>query len=152
MSDNADMERIALSYREKQAWIVLVTTLAVYGVYFFAFGRAWMAGQGAGFGLFAPMAATVVALVVLQIVLSVASAIIAPSEAGAPADERDRMIARDSARAGFVALQAGVATALLAVALGVTPALAANGLLLVMVLGEVTRSAWQVVGYRRSAA
>jgi len=141
-----------MPFREKTAWIMLLSTLGVYGVYFFAFGRAWTAGHGAGFGLFAPMVATVVALVVVQIVLFVWAAALSPSDARAPVDERERLIDLHSARAGFAALQAGVFLALVAVALGIAPALAANVLLAVMVAGEATRSIWRIAGYRLGAA
>jgi hypothetical protein len=141
-----------MSFREKTAWIMLLSTLGVYGVYFFAFGRAWMSGQGAGFGLFAPMIATVVVLAIVQIVLSIGAAALSPSDARAPLDERERLIDLNSARAGFVALQSGVFLALVAVALGIAPALAANLLLAVMVAGEATRSIWRIAAYRLGAA
>ena len=139
-----------MGFREKRAWIMLASTLGVYGVYFIAFGRAWATGQGVG--LFAPMATAIVVLAIIQIMSLVGAAALAPSEARAPVDERDRAIDQAAARAGFYALQSGVALALAVVAFGIAPALAANALLAVMVLGEVTRAVWQIAGYRRSAA
>jgi hypothetical protein len=151
MSRNHNPE-IQVTFREKRALITLASTLVVYGAYFVLFGRAWLGGERASFGFVAPMAAAIAILIVLQIVSFAVAAAAAPSESRAPYDERDRLIDLQASRAGFYALQAGVFVALAGVFLGVAAAVLANGLLAVMVLGEVTHSAWQVVGYRRSAA
>jgi hypothetical protein len=141
-----------MSFREKRAWIVLAATLAVYLTYFVLFGRAWAAGEGSRFGFFLPVAATVIALVVIEAVSLIAVTAAAPFEAQAPYDERDRLIDTGAGRAAFYVLQAGVFAALVGVMFGLAPALIANALLAVMVLGDAAKALWQVIGYRRSAA
>lgn len=139
-----------MSFREKRAWIELVSLLIVYGVYVALYGRTWIPGGNAGFGV--PIIGLVVVLMIVQIILMIGLTVTSPGEAGAPFDERDRMINLGSARAGFIALQAGAFLVLVDVWLHASLALIANSILLTMVSGEAVRSAWKVVGYRRSAA
>jgi hypothetical protein len=141
-----------VTFREKQAWIVLASTLAVYAVYFALFGRAWLGGEGGRLSLVGPIIVTVIVLVAIQVVSLTVAAATAPSEAQAPYDERDRLIDLQSGRVGFYVLQTGIILALIGLVLGAAPALIGNALLTVMVAGEAARSLSQVIGYRRSAA
>ncbi|MGH7022444.1 MAG: hypothetical protein ACREEB_02500 [Caulobacteraceae bacterium] len=141
-----------MSFREKRAWIELLSVAAVYGVYFFLFGRAILAARGASFGFLAPVTGAIIALIVIQTILTIAASASAPSEARAPYDERDRLIDLAASRAGFCVVQAGVFVAIAALALGCSVAVTINGLLAVMVAGELAKSGAQVIGYRRSAA
>jgi hypothetical protein len=141
-----------VTFREKQAWIVLASTLAVYAVYFALVGRAWLGGEWGRFSLVGPIIITIIVLVAIQVVSLTVAAATAPSEARAPYDERDRLIDLQSARAGFYVLQTGILLALIGLAVGAAPALIGNALLAVMVAGEAARSLARVIGYRRSAA
>jgi hypothetical protein len=141
-----------MSFRERGAWINLTTTVTVYGVYF-AYASVRVARGASGGGLFAPLLATVVCLAVLQIVLNIISGIAAPREAGSPPDERERIIDLEATRVAFHVLQTGVFLAFCGLLLAPSqPWLVANGVVMVMVVGEAARAAFQVIGYRRLAA
>ena len=77
-----------MSFREKTAWISLVSLLLVFGIYFTVVGLA-MAGRlqhAQTFNLFLQL---VLAFVVLQVVLRLIVAKRAPLDAKVPADERE---------------------------------------------------------------
>lgn len=139
-----------MSFREKRAWVELASLLAVYGVYVALYGRSWFPTGTADFG--PPIVGLVVVLILVQIVLMIGLTLTSRGEARAPFDERDRMIDLASARAGFIALQAGAFMVLIDVWIHASPALIANSVLLTMASGEAVRSAWKIIGYRRSAA
>ena len=134
-----------MSFREKRAWIGLVSLLAVYGGYFLLWG-------GGATSFIVQLAATVAILIAVQMTLLVGAAVAAPEDARAPLDERDRRIDLGAGRAGFFALQAGLFGALAAAGLGAAPAFTARLLLAVMVAGELARYGWQALAYRRGAA
>ncbi len=144
-----------MTFRERGAWITLATTVTIYGGYFGYLGLHGAQGaQGAGDGSWlGPLIAAVVCLIVAQVALSIVSAVADPREAGAPADERDRLIDLEATRTAFFVLQAGVFLAFGALLVWpAEPRLMANAVLLAMVVGESVRAAFQVAGYRRLAA
>ena len=91
-----------MSFREKSAWITLISVLLCFGVYFgaIATGRIERFGMAAlHFGLI-----SIIALVVLQIVLRVIAAIGNPREARAPRDERERLFELRARSLGYYVL------------------------------------------------
>ncbi len=139
-----------MSFREKRAWVELVSLLFVYGIYIALYGRTWLPAGSSGFST--PIVGLVIALIVVQIVLMIALSMASPGEARAPFDERDRIINLSATRAGFIALQAGAFMVLVDAWLHASPALIANSVLLTMASGEAVRAAWKIIGYRRTAA
>jgi hypothetical protein len=156
-----------MPYREKTAWISLLSTLAVWGVYFLRMSGDLLAGRiGSDLHLGA-FVASVVAIVVVQVVLQVAIAVRSPRDAAEPADERERMFELKASRVGYVLLGALVMTiAMCAPLVGLvapalwraspSPAIAlgllfGNALLLAAVIAEVVHSAVRIVHYRRDA-
>lgn len=138
-----------MAFREKIAWLSLVTMLVAYGAYF------GIVGPAAGFGSrhmadiiwsFGPVAA---AHGVAMIIGAIAIAVAATREANAPADERDRAIARRGGTVGYYVLIVG--TILVGVVMPFTdpPWRIVNAALLVIVLAEVTHQAMVVWSYRR---
>ena len=142
-----------MSFREKRAWIELVSIIFVYGAYAALFGRTWAEAGPSGVGptTISAVMATAVLLTVLMTVLTAIAAAAAPKEAMAPYDERERTIDRAASSAGFYALQVGLFVILLDVVLHASLALIANSALLAMAAGQAMRAGWQLVGYRRSA-
>jgi len=108
MSNIPDMEG-PMAFREKQAWISMLTTLVVYAVYFFFFGRALRHGEQ--FGMGGPVTLAIVAIVVLQIVLNIGAAILWPHDQRGPMDERETEIHRRATAGSFYALTAGAVIA-----------------------------------------
>ena len=78
-----------MPFREKSAWISLLSMSGICGVYFWSVMHAGPHAAGFRFG---GLLGTIVALVIVQVVLTVAAAIVTPKEAQAPRDEREKLI------------------------------------------------------------
>ncbi len=135
-----------MAFREKQAWISLVVTLCVYGVYSFYFGRALL--QGRSFGVGGPITIAVVAIVVLQIVLNALAAALSPNDRGAPEDERERVIQQRANAGGFFVLQIAVMFAIVTVYFASSWSVA-NAALAALVVGQGAKYLLVITGYRR---
>ena len=136
-----------MSFREKSAWISVVSMAAIYGYYFWSVIRTRPHGH-VSFGL---LLATIVALVILQVVLTVAVAIVSPREANAPRDERDKLIELRSMRVAYTGLATGIVVACFFGAFDPPILFNTNALLFVLVATEIMRSACQIIQYRRGA-
>lgn len=141
-----------MPFREKSAWISLISTVGIWGTYF------WIIGQGllARRSLDGLPASTVslfiggtVLIVIVQIVLAIAVAVVSGKQAETPMDERERLIDLKAARAGFYALNGAVFCVSALWMAGASPLVMANGILLSMVIGEVVHAGGKIIGYRR---
>jgi uncharacterized membrane protein len=138
-----------MAFREKIAWLTLGTMLVAYAIYF------GIAGPRIGFGeermldivwAFGPVA---LAHAAATIIGAIAIAIHSRKEASAPADERDRAIARRGASIGYYVLIVGMI--LVGVVMPFTePAWKiVNAALLAIVLAEVVNTMVVLASYRR---
>jgi len=137
-----------MSFREKSAWISMLTMSGIYGFYFWSVVHAGPKAAGFHFG---SLLATVIALVVLQIVLTIAVAIFTPREAKAPRDERDKLIELRAMRVAYAGLATSVALACFFGAFDPPIVFNTNSLLFILVTAEILRSACQIIQYRRGA-
>ncbi len=137
----------SMSFREKSAWITLVTTAGIYGVYFAGVGLG-----GPAVGFWGPFGWTISVLVLSQAALHSVAVMTAPREAAVPRDERERLIDLRSLRVGFYTAQSGLFGVLAALVWRADVWFVANALLLAMVLAEVARAGAAVVDFRRAAA
>lgn len=137
-----------MSFREKSAWISLLSMAGIYGFYFWSVIHAGSHSSGFHFG---GLLGTIIALVVVQVVLTVAVAISAPTEAKAPRDERDKLIELRAMRVAYAGLATGIAFACFFGAFSPPIAFNTNSLLFILVTAEIMRSACQIVQYRRGA-
>ncbi|HEX4739434.1 MAG TPA: hypothetical protein VH331_17945 [Allosphingosinicella sp.] len=152
-----------MSFREKSAWISLVTTLAVWGTYLALLLQALASGHPDGPRLLGLFSTCVFLVVVAQVVLSVLIAVSAPKEARTPADEREKLIGLKASRIAFFALS-GLAlltafcTPFIAAAgpvlfprdpLGGTAIAVGSAIFFAVVIAELVRSVGQIVYYRR---
>jgi fatty acid desaturase len=137
-----------MSFREKISWTSMLAMLGIYGFYFWSVVRA---GQQAGPLHFAGLLGTIIALVVVQIVLIVALAIFAPTDAKAPRDERDKLIELRAMRVAYAGLATSVALACFFGAFDPPIVFNTNSLLFILVTAEIMRSACQIIQYRRGA-
>lgn len=137
-----------MSFREKSAWISLLSMAGIYGFYFWSLIHAGPQPSGSHFG---GLLGTIIALVVVQVVLTVAVAISAPSEAKAPRDERDKLIELRAMRFAYAGLATGIAFACFFGAFNPPIVFNTNSLLFILVTAEIMRSACQIVQYRRGA-
>lgn len=137
-----------MSFREKTAWISLLSMAGIYGVYFWSVIKA---GPQAGGFHFGKLLGTIIALVVVQVVLNIAVAIFAPNEAKAPRDERDKLIELRAMRFAYAGLATGIAFACFFGAFNPPIVFNTNSLLFILVTAEIMRCACQIVQYRRGA-
>jgi hypothetical protein len=137
-----------MSFREKSAWISLVSIALVFGVYFARIlgllPAAWMRGNP--FQLFLLLVAS---LVVLEVVLHLAIAMQSPRDARTPKDERERLIDMKATRAAFPVLLVGTFAAIGTLHLPMNRLDMAHVMLVSIVVAELTRFGAQVVYHRR---
>ena len=91
-----------MSFREKSAWITLISVLLCFGMYFTALAAGWFTPYGMRalhYGLI-----SIIALVLLQVVLYVLAAMSNPREARAPRDEREQLFEIRARAIGYYVL------------------------------------------------
>jgi len=137
-----------MSFREKTAWISALSMAGIYGIYFWSVAHD--GGQASRFH-FGGLLGTIIALVIVQVVLTVAVAISAPREAKAPRDERDKLIELRAMRVAYAGLATGIALACFFGGFNPPIIFNANALLFILVTAEIMRSACQIIQYRRGA-
>ena len=140
-----------MSYREKAAWIALLATGLVYGGYFWKVMPVLAAGPGTrlhyGYLLFS----TILAVVILQVIPLVGFAIASPTEAKAPADEREKLFALRATRAAYYVLVAGALfVSVEGMFMDASPALLANLSLLAVVTASLAQHLTEIGCYRFS--
>lgn len=138
-----------MAFREKIAWLTLATMAVAYGAYFgiigpaAGFGEARMVDIIWSFGLVA--AAQAVAMIAGAILL----AVLARREAQAPADERDRAIARRGATIGYYVLIVGIILVGVVMPFSSPPWKIVNAALAAIVLAEAVHQGVVLLSYRR---
>lgn len=139
-----------MSFREKSAWVALVTYGVVFGGYFFTLWRAWddSYGQGLSIGL---MIGAVVTLIIVAIVLNVVLALFHPNTANAPADERETLIDLKAERISSYVQSASIVCLIGALLVGWNAFLVANLLLASLVIAELVKALAQIAYFRRGA-
>jgi hypothetical protein len=137
-----------MSFREKSAWISLLSTLIIYGLYFRSVFHAGLRSASFDFG---GLLGTIVALVVVQVILTIAVAILTPKEAATPPDEREKLIDLKASRFAYAALSFSVACACFFGGFNPPLIFSVNSLLFILVMAEILRSGCQIIQYRRGA-
>ena len=142
-----------MSFREKSAWITLVTVLVCFGAYFFELfgGLARSHHHFGGLESVHLLLLSVLALAALQIALTVIAALTTPKHGRGPADERERLIQLRSQSLGYHVLMV-LAVGLFAPAFfGHRGVEMANFALLAVVIAALTVAVAQIVMFRRGA-
>jgi Na+/H+ antiporter NhaD/arsenite permease-like protein len=140
-----------MSYREKSAWISLLLYLGIYGFYFSQVAMAAARGEADGTHFLGLFGQSVAVFVVATIVLTVVAAVLAPRDAQAREDERERLITLKANSASGYVLATGAVLAIGVVFYGADEFLTINLLFFALVLSEVYKVATQLVLYRRGA-
>ncbi len=138
-----------MSFREKNAWISLLLYLAIYGFYFAQVAMAVTRGEADGAHFLGLFAQSVVMFVVATIAFTVVAAVLAPKDAEAPVDEREKLIALKANSASGYVLAAAVVLVIGVLFYGADDFLTINLLFFALVLSEVYKVATQLVLYRR---
>jgi uncharacterized membrane protein len=137
-----------MSFREKSAWISVLSMSGIYGFYFWSVIHAGRKGGGFHLG---GLLSTIIALVILQVVLTIAAAIFSPKDAKAPRDERDKLIELRAMRVAYSGLATSVALACFFGAFDPPIVFNTNSLLFILVTAEILRCSCQIIQYRRGA-
>lgn len=137
-----------MAFREKVAWLTLVSMVIAYSLYF---GQIAM-GSRAGHEV-VPMLWLFGTITVIQMIVVIVGSIIiaarAPREANAGADERDRSIARRGGAAGYYVLMVGMIIVGVVMPFTDTGLRLVNAALLALVIAEGVRHLVILLSYRR---
>jgi fumarate reductase subunit D len=137
-----------LSFREKIAWAAFITTLLAWGSYFaVVITRAANGGTHDPMLFYLFLAATIGQAVMMTAVTTLI-AILTPSEANAPRDERDRSIGRRANGAAYLAVLLAIVAVIVAMHVGLHGTNVIFALVGVFILGEAVRFGTQAIGYR----
>jgi uncharacterized membrane protein (DUF485 family) len=154
-----------MSFREKNAWIAVLTTLAVWIYYFVAFWLDVFGRQLDGGQVLTRFLICMGISLVVMIGLNIATGVMTPKNIDTPPDELERQIEARADRIGFKLLEALVplgliggllATDTIRTAFPADPAgslalIFANGILMAFVLTEVVRETVHIVSFRMTA-
>lgn len=155
-----------MSFREKNAWIAVVTTLIVWGFYFLTVWNQVAARTIDGQGLLNLFLICMGITLVLLMGLNLIAARVAKQSFGAPEDERERDVDRRASWWGarllewmLLGLAALGPTVIASYArdgfaadpAGATAVIMANAILFCSVLSQVVREAIHIVHYRMAS-
>lgn len=138
-----------MAFREKIAWLTLLTMLATYGVYFGVLGPSVKFGANRLLDVIWTFGMVSIAHAVAMIAGSVVMAIVWRREASARADERDRAIARRGATIGYYVLIVGMILVGVVMPFSDPPWKIVNAALAAIVVAETVHQAIVLLGYRR---
>jgi hypothetical protein len=144
-----------MSFRERTAWITLISIVVCFGVYYGAVftglvpTNSWRSFH---LGL-----VCIISLVVLQVGLNLIAALLNPRDARTPRDEREKMIQSRSHTVGYYVLMVGMAAVLVSTHIprkefdfGVI-ADTVNFGVLAMVIAALSVAVAQIIMFRRGA-
>jgi hypothetical protein len=95
-----------MSFREKSAWITLISVLITMGAYYSALLSGLIHPESVSafhFGLIA-----IIALIILQVGLHIIAALLNPADARTPRDEREKLIQSRSHTWGYYVMLVGM--------------------------------------------
>jgi hypothetical protein len=136
-----------MSFREKSAWITLVTVLACFGVYFASVVSGGVGPRGVD--RFHLLLLCVAGLVLLQVVLHATALRLSGKDERAPRDEREQLIQSRSHTVGYYVLMVSVLALGVPGHLGRGPIDLLTFALLGVVVAALAVSASQIVMLRR---
>ena len=134
-----------MSFREKSAWITLVTVLVSFGAYF----GALVTGRVHGFQTLFLLVFCVIALVALQLILSAIAAATTPKDELDLKDEREMLIQWRAQSVGYYVLTAMALALFVPVHFGHSALDMANFALLGVVVATLVVAVAQIVMFRR---
>jgi hypothetical protein len=138
-----------MSFREKSAWITLLTVLACFGLYFGSIVTGRVSARG--LDTLHLLLSCVLALVVLQIGLKLFAALTTPGDSRVPRDEREALIQWRAQSLGYYVLMVLALALFVPVHLGHTAIDMANFALLDVVIATLVVAVAQIVMFRRGA-
>jgi hypothetical protein len=140
-----------MSFKEKSAWIIFITTLITSAIYFTALGLSF-AGYVRYTSVLHLFGALMLGLLVVQVLAHVLIAARAPAKARTPTDERERIIGWKADRVGFYTLMVGALLGIVTIHLGASAPDLAHAVLLAFVLSQLAKYGTVLVLHRRDMA
>jgi hypothetical protein len=140
-----------MSFKEKSAWIVFITTLVTSIIYFTALGLSF-AGHMRYAQVLNLFGALTFGLIVVQIIAHVVVAARAPADARTPTDERERVIGWKADRVGFYTLMTGALLGIVTIHLGASAPDLAHAVLAAFVLSQLSKYGTVILLHRRDIA
>ena len=136
-----------MSFREKIAWVSVVTTVLVWGAFFgmMAATGGHLPGKLYMVGFFG----AVVVQAILTAGAAVVIAVMAPKDASEASDERDKTIARRSYALAYPVLLTLIVCVAASLHLGFTARDMAYGIMGAIVIAEIVHYSAQILAYRR---
>lgn len=140
-----------MSFREKSAWITLVTLLATTLLWamHFPWGGPFTLAPAPNPFLFHTLVLATISFVVIEVMAHVIVAVGAPREASAPADERERLIGLKGTRFGAYVYAALSLSSIILIHLGANEIGLAYFVLFSFVIALVVSHTARIVYYRR---
>lgn len=135
-----------MPYREKIAWISVISTIAIWGG-FFGF-MAVTRGRYPGLTYALGFVGAVVLQAILVAAAAIVTAILAPKDASASRDERDRTISRRAYAVAYPVLLTLVLCVVGSMHLGVGKIGMAYGIVGAIIIAEIVHYGAQIAGYR----
>lgn len=136
-----------MSFREKSAWIFLISILLVSG--FFFLHVPWTLTPSSNPRIVHGLFYCIIALVVIEAAAHLVVAVLSPQDAPAPKDERERLIDFKAVRLAHYVYVFGSLLAVSTIHLGANAVAIGYGVLAALVVGEVVKNVARIVGHRR---
>jgi hypothetical protein len=137
-----------VAFREKIAWAAFVTTLLAWGGYFAVVIAKAMDGGTHDPMLFWLFIAATIAQAAMMGAAAALAAIMAPGEANARADERDRLLGQRASGIAYGVVLLAIAGVIVWLHVGLRGTNIIFALIGVFILGEAVRFGAKAIGYR----
>lgn len=138
-----------MAYREKIAWLSLLAMVVAYTCYFSIVGPMMHRGEWRGMQFLALLAGILITQAIVVIIGSIAITIGSGRDGRAPADERDRAIARRGASIAYYFLMVGMILVGCVMPFNQHGWSLINAALFMLAVAEVVRYGMIVTSYRR---
>lgn len=138
-----------MSYPEKNNLVSLISTLVIFGFYFFNVYELYQADfliTPAVIGLWVPV---IILTIIVHVVFNIINAIATKQDDTPPADERDKLIELKSIRNSHYLFIVGFFTSMVFLMFSTPPLVIFNLLIFAFVVSEVFGYASQLYYYRR---
>lgn len=136
-----------MSFREKSAWISLISILLVSG--FFFLHVPWTLKPSPSPHLFRGLLYCIIALILIELVAHLLVVVRAPQDPPGAKDERETLIDLKATRLAHYIYVTGSLLAVLSIHHGANAGAIGYGVLLAFVIGEVAKNTARILYHRR---
>ena len=138
-----------LSYREKIIWISLISTVLIFGYYFFQAFRVFNNPDIENTTLVSLFIGVVILISIIQVVLIIILSIVNKKEAEKGGDERDKLIEAKATKISYFILSAGAWTTAFGILITSSAFILINVLIFFLIIAEIVGFSMQLIYHRR---